>query len=204
MHALNGFCAARYGMAHGVDDYWVYEFAKVWGCSQQRSNEIVHEFFESPHFNEGIPVIPGARDALGRLGEWCDLAVVTSRQHVIQDATLAWLDAHYGGVFQEVYFGNHFALEGASRKKSEICASIGAHVLIDDNVGYALDCAHAGIQVLLFDWRGSYRWSKLPKGQEHPNIAVVRDWAEAERRLAAMAPAVLAAAPGAGAAARAA
>jgi hypothetical protein len=40
--------------------------------------------------------------------------------------------------------------------------SIGAHVLIDDNVGYALDCADAGIHVLLYDWEGSYPWSKLP------------------------------------------
>ena len=64
----------------------------------------------------------------------------------------------------QVYFGNHFALEGNSRKKSEICASIGAHVLIDDNVGYASECAAAGIQVLLFDWLGAYPWSKTPPG----------------------------------------
>jgi hypothetical protein len=86
-----------------------------------------------------------------------------------------------------VYFGNHFALEGASRKKSEICASIGAHVLIDDNVGYALDCASNGIDVLLFDWQGSYPWSKPPPGFEHPNIQVVRGWREVEEALTAMA-----------------
>jgi hypothetical protein len=56
------------------------------------------------------------------------------------------------------------AMEGTSRKKSDICASIGADVLIDDNVGYALDCAHNGIRVLLYDWEGGYPWSKLPKG----------------------------------------
>lgn len=42
--------------------------------------------------------------------------------------------------------------------------SIGADMLIDDNVGYALDCADAGIQVLLYDWEDSYPWSKLPEG----------------------------------------
>lgn len=47
--------------------------------------------------------------------------VVTSRQHVIQDVTLEWIDRHYAGLFQEVYFGNHFALAGTSRKKSDIC-----------------------------------------------------------------------------------
>jgi hypothetical protein len=37
-------------------------------------------------------------------------------------------------------------------------------VLIDDNVGYAMDCADAGINVLLYDWEESYPWSKLPEG----------------------------------------
>ena len=42
-----------------------------------------------------------------------------------------------------------------------LCRSIGAHVLIDDNPGYAIDCATAGINVLLYDWEGNYPWSKL-------------------------------------------
>jgi hypothetical protein len=44
------------------------------------------------------------------------------------------------------------------------CRTIDAHVLIDDNVGYAMDCADAGINVLLYDWEESYPWSKLPEG----------------------------------------
>ena len=67
------------------------------------------------------PLSSGAFEALGRLSSSCDLVVVTSRQHVIQDVTLDWIDRHYPGLFQEVYFGNHFALEGTSRKKSDIC-----------------------------------------------------------------------------------
>lgn len=63
----------------------------------------------------------GAYEALTRLSSNCDLVVVTSRQHVIQDVTLEWIDRHYAGLFQEVYFGNHFALAGTSRKKSDIC-----------------------------------------------------------------------------------
>lgn len=149
---------------------------QIWNCSQDQSNHIVHEFFQSDHFNDGIPIIPGvceqqphlaeescvahfsssrnplqrralrqladvsssstlltspprappppaagAFDTLCSLSQNCDLVVVTSRQHVIQDLTLEWLDRHYAGLFEEVYFGNHFALQGASRKKSDIC-----------------------------------------------------------------------------------
>lgn len=187
VHALNGFCRDEYGWQYDVSDYHEYVYAKVWGVSQDRSSHIVHEFFKSPHFNDGIPIIPDAFDTLQRLSAHCDLVVVTSRQHVIQDATLDWIDRHYPGTFQEVYFGNHFALSGTSRKKSDICKSIGAHVLIDDNPQYALDCAGAGLQVLLYDWRLAYPWSKLPEGQAHPNIQVVSDWQEVEERLGVMA-----------------
>jgi hypothetical protein len=68
-------------------------------------------------------------------------------------------------LFEEVHFGNHFALEGVARPKSEICRSIGARVLIDDNPRYAAECAEAGIHVLLFDWNNAYPWSKTSDGK---------------------------------------
>eukprot|EP00775_Hariotina_reticulata_P008207 gene8207-8398_t len=187
VHALNKFCKEEYGMDYSVSDYWIYEFAKIWHCDQDRSNYIVHEFFKSDHFNDGIPIIPGAFESLCRLATNCDLVVVTSRQHVIQDLTLEWLDRHYEGLFGEVYFGNHFALQGTSRKKSDICKTIGAQVLIDDNVGYAMECANAGINVLLYDWEGSYPWSKLPEGFSHPRIQVVHNWQDVEAAVHAIA-----------------
>ena len=44
------------------------------------------------------------------------------------------------------------------------CRAIGAEVLIDDNPGYAQECAEAGIHVLLYDWQQGYPWSKTPGG----------------------------------------
>ena len=41
---------------------------------------------------------------------------------------------------------------------------IGASVLIDDNPRYAVECATAGIDVLLYDWNLSYPWSKTDDG----------------------------------------
>jgi hypothetical protein len=60
-------------------------------------------------------------------------------------------------------------------------------VLVDDNPQYALDCAEAGLQVLLYDWQLSYPWSKMPSGAVHPNITVVADWGDVEERLRAAA-----------------
>lgn len=36
MYALNQFCHDEFGMKYNVEDYWVYEFAKIWGCTQVR------------------------------------------------------------------------------------------------------------------------------------------------------------------------
>ena len=85
-----------------VEDYSVYDFKTIWECSQEESNELVHAFFESTHFHEGVPVIPGALNSLQRMGDFCDLMVVTSRQHVIQQPTLDWLDDNFPEVFGEV------------------------------------------------------------------------------------------------------
>ncbi len=63
----------------------------------------------------------GAYHSLQRLRGSCDLVVVTSRQHCIRQPTLAWVQEHFPDVFREVHFGNHWALEGKSKAKSEIC-----------------------------------------------------------------------------------
>lgn len=63
----------------------------------------------------------GAYHSLMRLKSYCDLVVVTSRQHVIKQPTLEWINLHFPNVFQEVHFGNHWAKEGKSTPKSEIC-----------------------------------------------------------------------------------
>ncbi|KAK9846065.1 hypothetical protein WJX84_005117 [Apatococcus fuscideae] len=181
--SLNRFVRERYGIVYAISDYSVYEFHKIWRCDQDTARNIVHEFFNSRHFTHGIRPIPGAYHSLQRLRHSCDLVVVTSRQNAIQDATRAWLDQHFPQTFRDVFFGNHFAKEGASRSKSEICREVGASVLVDDNPGYAVDCAAAGLQVLLYDWRLSYPWNRPCAALDHPHIHRVADWDAVEMAL---------------------
>ncbi|CAD5165214.1 unnamed protein product [Musa acuminata subsp. malaccensis] len=181
--ALNKFIADCYSSNHSVSEYYVYEFYKIWKCSQAEANIRVHEFFKSSYFKTGIYPIPGARHALDKLSTFCNLSVVTSRQNVIKDHTLEWIEKHYPGLFQEIHFGNHFALDGVSRPKSEICRSLGAHVLIDDNPKYALECAEVGIRVLLFDYHNSYPWCKAGSATSHPMVTKVHNWQEVEQQL---------------------
>lgn len=66
-------------------------------------------------------IYAGALASLQRLRSVCELVVVTSRQHIIRQPTLEWIHLHFPHIFAEVHFGNHWALHGTSRKKSEIC-----------------------------------------------------------------------------------
>ncbi|KAJ0981014.1 hypothetical protein J5N97_009269 [Dioscorea zingiberensis] len=184
LSALNKFIADRYSSNHSLSEYYVYEFFKIWNCSRAEADIRVHEFFKTPYFQKGIHPIPGARLTLQKLSKFCDLSVVTSRQNAIKDQTLEWIEKHYPGLFQEVHFGNHFALHGQSRSKSEICRSLGAQVLIDDNPRYALECAEVGLKVLLFDYNNSYPWCKADSIASHPLVTKVYNWQEVEQNLA--------------------
>eukprot|EP01025_Chloroclados_australasicus_P024860 TRINITY_DN2491_c0_g1_i2.p2 TRINITY_DN2491_c0_g1~~TRINITY_DN2491_c0_g1_i2.p2 ORF type:complete len:360 (-),score=35.82 TRINITY_DN2491_c0_g1_i2:367-1299(-) len=190
LHSLNQYCLEVHHMRYMVEDYDLYEFAKVWGCSTAASNDIVHQFFESYHFRQGIEPIPGAFESLLRLRTLhaCNLEIVTSRQNVIQASTLEWIDTYFPGVFGDrIHFCNHYSLEGKQRKKSEVCKAIGADVLIDDNPKYAVECAELGIPVLLFNWKCGYPWAMLPEEQtENPFIIQVSNWKEAESYLIQM------------------
>lgn len=181
--ALNKFIADRYLSKHAISEYSVYEFFRIWNCSRAEADIRVHEFFKTDYFTLGIHPIPGARHALQKLSTFCNLSVVTSRQNVVKGHTIDWIEKHYPGLFQEIHFGNHFALDGTSKPKSVICGSFGAHVLIDDNPRYALECAEIGMKVLLFDYHNSYPWSKSEKVESHPLVTKVCNWDEVEKHL---------------------
>ncbi|CAI9780321.1 unnamed protein product [Fraxinus pennsylvanica] len=179
--ALNQFIADRYSINHSVSEYHVYEFFKIWNCSRDEADIRVHEFFKTSYFKKGIHPIPGAQKALQKLSKFCNLSVVTSRQNAIKEHTIEWIERYYPGLFKEIQFGNHFALDGKSRSKSDICKSLGAKVLIDDNPRYAIECAEVGIKVLLFDYENSYPWSKMVN--RHPLVTKVHNWEEVEHQL---------------------
>ena len=57
-------------------------------------------------------------------------------------------------------------------------------MLIDDNVAYALECAAAGIHVLLYDWEGGYPWSKLPLAHGKEEAAAEEEGCTTRRQAA--------------------
>ncbi|KAJ7980505.1 Haloacid dehalogenase-like hydrolase superfamily protein [Quillaja saponaria] len=156
---------------------------RIWNCSRDEADIRGHEFFKTSYFKSGIHTIPGAQTALQKLSRFCNLSVVTSRQNALKDHTIDWIEKNYPGLFLEIHCGSHFALDGVFTPKSEICRSLGAKVLIDDNPRYAIECADAGIRVLLFDYENSYPWSKTLCVDQHPLVTRVHSWKEVEHQL---------------------
>jgi len=157
-------------------DYFSYEFHLVWQCTLDECGDEMMKFFESDAFFNDIKPINNALEALKDLNNDYDLHIITARQHIVEEATLKWLETYYPNIFpkEKVHFGNHYSKDGKSRKKSEICKEINAVALIDDSLKYARDLAANKIPCILF---GNYGWNsgKL-LSHEVPYVRRSYDW----------------------------
>lgn len=98
-----------------------------------------------------------AEEMSKQLKERYDLHLVTSRQNKLEEITRMWIQTHYPDTFTEIHFdNNHYCGPGQkSIPKSELCKAIGAVLLIDDSLTYAIDCSNHDMPVILF---GDYVW----------------------------------------------
>jgi hypothetical protein len=68
-------------------------FCVVWGCRP---------------LDEAAEILRALQDKLR-------FVIVTSRQLIIEDITKAWVERHYGGIFEDVLLANHYSVEGPQR-----------------------------------------------------------------------------------------
>ena len=166
MSSLISYHNETYNTKLSADDFFSYEFHKVWGGSREETVLKMEVFFQSRYFLEDLVPIPGAVSAMNFLkgtGLY-EFHVVTSRQYIIEQVTRDWISKHFPDIFSAIHFGNHYARSGGvSLSKVELCRQAGAVLLVDDSLLYATQCAAAGLPVVLF---GAYAWnrsSSLPK-----------------------------------------
>ncbi|GAB5037231.1 haloacid dehalogenase-like hydrolase superfamily protein [Nannochloropsis oceanica] len=178
-----------YGSSLTAEHFHSYDFVDVWGGTREEATEKVMAFFESSHFQEELPPVPGAYQILLDLKrKGIDFHLVTSRQFRIQPETEKWIEKHYPDIFTALHYGNHYATSGTQHSKAEMCQAIGARLLIDDSLRYALQVAtEAGIEVLLF---GDYAWNQ-PDSSLHPSllpplVTRVTHWDAVKERIEAM------------------
>jgi 5'(3')-deoxyribonucleotidase len=94
-----------------------------------------------------------------------ELHLITARAGVVAAVTQAMLDEYFTSCFTRV---EHV---GQTKTKGEVCAEIGADVLIDDNVKHLLSALEHGVASAV--WFGDYAWQD---GTVPSNIIRCRDW----------------------------
>ena len=161
----------KYGTKWRRDEFFTYEWYKVFEEPKDEMYKILYDFFHS-EFMARIEPMPGAIVGVRHLHKSHKLDVITSRPRIIEAETRAWLDLYFPHTFEKIYFSNQPAFNSFGRHKGEICSDIDADLFIDDQYGYGVECAGKGILVFLFD----NPWNQgvvLP-----PNMTRVHDWNE--------------------------
>lgn len=121
---------------------WVcsYDFSETFGWSKEETLSKVLDYELSDEFQNIQPVV-WAKEVLEKLIERHNLYVITSRQDVIQEETLRWIDEHYPNIFEAIYFTNDNSISGTKKHKWDVCDELEVELMIDDYLPYAEDCA---------------------------------------------------------------
>ena len=179
-----------YGTRVVKDDFRSYSFEEAVGGSKEEMKQKVLHFYTTPYF-ENIQPVPGSQQGIAKLAEpdriigspnspterKNSLYVITARAARIKDQTKRSLAHHFPDRFSgleltDQWFGTSTE---KPRLKSSICVDKNIEVMVEDSLTQALDCAAAGIHVLLLDL--GYGWNqtseKLPE-----NIKRAHSWEE--------------------------
>ena len=135
-----------------------YGFWKTWGGTKEEAIQKVCDFYKTPFF-KNIQPVSGAKKAISTLRQNNDLFIVTSRHDDVIDQTMKWVEGHFPNTFTDIYFANNYFQGGASKTKVQICDEIGANILIEDSMEYALECVNSKRKVFLLD----YPWNQCPE-----------------------------------------
>ena len=132
------------------EDFHTYDLWKVMGGDQSGSLRKVREFWRTEYAKDMRPV-QGAFEAIRELALTHDLVIITSRDDILRNVTMEWINGHFKGMFSGVYFSYSRYRNNVRKTKAEICKSLGVNVLVEDDLQYAKEAANKGINAILFD-----------------------------------------------------
>ena len=109
-----------------------YLYREVFNCTEERSQEILHEFYFSDEY------------------------ILTGRQEIVRGSTELWIEQFYPGLFDDVILTNSFTENEV--KKVDVCRALGIGCLIDDSIGTCNECIENGLGALNFVGEEMYPW----------------------------------------------
>ena len=118
-----------------------YVYREIWGVTEHESSRMVRDFYESPEF-ACLPVIPGALETLRDLkARGHQLYIVTGRQRAVRDKTERWVEQNFPDIFRAVILTDSYT--EFEVPKGDVCRTLGAGLLIDDNINMCLEVPRA-------------------------------------------------------------
>ncbi|MGB4966601.1 MAG: hypothetical protein WBO35_00150 [Candidatus Saccharimonadales bacterium] len=162
--------------ADDFDEDWM----KVWGTTLEETRRRAIAFHNDEVF-DGFRHFAEAVSVLARLKKQYKLVIATSRRVIVENITRQWVDHHYAGLFEGVYFTGIYDTADRhrdllARTKNDLLLELGANYLIDDQLKHCLAAKEHGVEALLF---GDYRWNQFD-GELPSHITRCKDWAAVE------------------------
>tara|TARA_R110001592_G_scaffold51_1_gene271 strand:- start:579 stop:1178 length:600 start_codon:yes stop_codon:yes gene_type:complete len=133
-----------------------YHYSKIMDISEQDSQKMVQEFYNSEDFAVLKPLM-GAQAGIAYLkNRGHKLYAVTGRQTSVHHKTEAWLNTYFPYAFDDLVITNSFTPYEVP--KSDICRSLNIGLIIDDNLGTCMDCECNHIHAVNFVGDPVYPW----------------------------------------------
>lgn len=168
------FSNNRWGTSLTIDDYDEH-WAEMWQVDNKET-ELRATEFRSSNLISKYNRDDSAFEVLQELSKRFSLIVLTSRRLEMEKETRLWITSQYPDIFSDVHFSGIWETidsEAHLRTKAEVCKSLGANYLIDDQIKHCLGASECGVTGLLF---GNYFWNRL---SELPaNVVRCQNWHE--------------------------
>ncbi len=134
-------------------EYWGY-YERVW--VEHGLSDLTMEKLEDVMLSDytRVPLLPSALFAIKELSKNFDVVIITARSSERAELTRKWIDTMLEGMTIDVHFSEAHKDE-SKMTKGQICKTLGASYLIDDNVGHCQSALDEGVKAILF---GIYGW----------------------------------------------
>ena len=133
-----------------------YHYAKIMNISEEDSQKMVQEFYNSKDFGEIMPLM-GSQAGIAYLkSRGHKLYAVTGRQSSVRRKTETWLDTHFPYAFDDLVITNSYT--PFEVPKSDICRSLNIGLIIDDNLKTCMECEGHHVRAINFIGDPVYPW----------------------------------------------
>ena len=106
-----------------------------------------------------VEPIAGMQSLIGSLKrQGHELYVITARGDELYDATIAWLDSHYSGMFSDIVLTNHYD-KAKKQCKGDVCEYLWSQLMVEDTIHNSEKVIAKDIPVVIphKPWNRDYR-----------------------------------------------